>query len=366
MPLAFQIKDFTSIVASIVNHMRGTTTKITDFQPGSVARTLVEGPAVEVEELYLQMFIGLREAIPVATFLSFGFDKLPARYARGFASISIETPLTAPLLISAGTVFTAQDGRTYISSADVTWAAGENVVRVPITATQEGLAGNIAAGVITSSPAFGSDYTISNSAIDNGSDAETDEEREARFAEFVKALSRGTVDACLYAAKMARVLDADGNLVEYVTRTGIIEMPGYVKIYIYSSAGVASVQLIANAQKIINGSRDDQTGAITPGYRSGGVRVDIMPMVQRAVPFAVQVEMLSGYSLTAAVKQQMSDTFSSTVAAAQPGTVLLVGAIVDELLSIAGVKKVVPLTNENIVCGQFEALIGGTFTAFAL
>lgn len=346
--------------------MRGTTKKITDFVPGSVARTLVEGPAVEIEELYLQMFIGLREAIPVATFLSFGFDKLPSRYAQGFASISVETPLTDPLLISAGTVFTADDGRTYVSSADVTWAAGETVVRVPITATAEGLAGNIADGLITSSSAFGTDYTISNSAITNGADPENDAEREARFVEFVGALSRGTVQACLYAASMARVLDADGNLLEYVTRRGIIETPGYVKIYIYSSAGVASAQLLMNAQQIIDGWRDDVTGVITEGYRSGGVRVDALPMVQRAIPFSVQVEMLPGFTLTEALKQQMGDTLSTTVAAAVPGTVILVGTIVDELLSTPGVKRIVPLSNENIVCAQFEALVGGTFTASAL
>ncbi len=55
--MAFQIKDFTSIVASMVNHMRGTQKKVTDFQKGSVARTLVEAAAVENEELYLQMFL---------------------------------------------------------------------------------------------------------------------------------------------------------------------------------------------------------------------------------------------------------------------------------------------------------------------
>lgn len=90
--MAFQIKDFVSIAASMINHMRGTQNKVTDFQPGSVARTLVEGPAVEIEELYLQMFIGLREAIPIATFQSFGFDKLPASYGSGYVSISKSAP----------------------------------------------------------------------------------------------------------------------------------------------------------------------------------------------------------------------------------------------------------------------------------
>jgi hypothetical protein len=38
--MAFQIKNFVSIVAAMVNHMRATQDKITDFNVGSVARTL--------------------------------------------------------------------------------------------------------------------------------------------------------------------------------------------------------------------------------------------------------------------------------------------------------------------------------------
>ncbi len=56
----FQVKDFRSIVASMVNHVRATTTKITDFRVGGVARTLLEAPAIEIDELYQQMFNGLR------------------------------------------------------------------------------------------------------------------------------------------------------------------------------------------------------------------------------------------------------------------------------------------------------------------
>ena len=54
--MSFQIKSFNDIVLSQINHARSVTEKITDFAPGSVARTLMEAPAVEVEELYLQMF----------------------------------------------------------------------------------------------------------------------------------------------------------------------------------------------------------------------------------------------------------------------------------------------------------------------
>lgn len=366
--MAFQIKDFSSIVASQINHARSVTSKITDFLPGSVARTLMEAPAVEVEELYLQMFLGLREAIPVATFLSFGFDRLPPSHAHGWVSISAATAPSAPIAIPLGTTFLTGDGRAYSSTAAVTWAAGAPVVRVPVASTQPGLVGNVAAGVINSSPTFpaSSGYTVGNSLIETGRDLETDTEREARFADFVRALSRGTVVACLYAARMSRVLDADGNIYEYVTRAGILEEPGWVRIYLYSSRGVPSAELLADGQLRMDGTRDDQAGTITPGFRSAGVRVDVLAMSERAVPFSIQVEMWPGATLTPAVTQSLQDTFSAVITSVQPGTTLYVGTLVEALLSVTGVRSVVPTSTSNIVCDVDEALVPGALTITAL
>ena len=364
--MPFQIKDFASVVAAQINHARAVTDKITDFQPGSVARTLMEAPAVEIEELYLQMFLGLRDAIPVATFLSFGFDRLPAAVAHGFVSIS-KTPAPAQdILIAEGTAFTATDGRIYTASEDVTWVAGANIVRVPVQYSAAGLAGNISQDLITASDAFDQNYTISNSAIETGRDVESDAEREARFAEFIKSLSRGTVVACLYAASMARVLDVNGNIYEYVTRTGINEQPGRVRIYIYSSRGVPSAALLSDGQASIDGSRNEVTGAITPGYRAAGVRVDVLPMVERSITLSIKVDMFPGYTITDAVEQRLGDIFGDAVRGVEPGGVLYLGTLVEMLLAVPGVQTIVPVTNENILCAVNEALVPGALSVTAL
>lgn len=366
--MSFQIKDFASIVASQINHARSVTTKITDFLPGSVARTLMEAPAVEVEELYLQMFLGLRDAIPVATFLSFGFDRLPASRAHGYVSISKSPAPAEPIAVALGTVFSAADGRQYESIAPVTWPAGASFVRVPVASTVAGLSGNVAAGVINQSGAFSATdgFVVSNSAIETGRDTESDLEREARFAEFVQALSRGTVTACRYAAKSSRVLDEDGNIYEYVTRAGLEEEPGWVRIYLYSNQGVPSAALLADGQLRIDGSRDDDAGTITPGFRSAGVRVDVLPMSERAVAGAFQVEMFPGASLTPAVTQSLHDTFAAAVSWVQPGTTLYIGTLVELLLATTGVRTVVPIIGSNIDCAMHEALVPGTFTVTPL
>ena len=360
--MAFQIKDFVSIVASQINHARSVTDKITDFLPGSVARTLVEAPAVEMEELYMQMFLGLRDAIPVATFLSFDFDKLPASVAHGWVNISTDPPPDADVLIPAGTTFTARDGRIYTSTQDVTWPAGDNVVRVPVAYATAGLAGNIAGGMIDSSPLFGADYTISNGAIETGRDAETAEEREARFAAFVASLSRGTVVACEYAVRSAKVLDQDGNLYEYVTRAGMSEAPGHVRFFVYSNRGSASDALLNAGQQIIDGWVDETTGVKVPGYRSAGVRVDVLRMVERSVTMSVSVEMFPGYALNDDVRRRLTDIYGTAVRGVQPGATLYIGTLVEMMLVVPGVRQIVPASKANIECGMHEALVPGVLT----
>lgn len=364
--MSFQIKSFNDIVLSQINHGRAVTEKITDWAPGSVARTLVEAPAVEVEELYLQMFLGLRDAIPVATFLSFGFDPLPAARAVGFVSVSAAEPLVQPLTIPQGTEFTAVDGRQYTAVSTVTWAAGSSLVQVPVQHTTAGLVGNIAAGAITASPLFGAGYTISNQTIETGRDAETDAEREVRFAEFVSSISRGTLVACSYQARQSRVLDADGAIAEYVVRSGVDEQPGHVRIYVYSSLGAPSDALLADGQARIDGTTDPVTGAVTPGYRAAGVRVDVLAMQERAVSLSVRAEMLPGYTLTAAVEQEMHDIFATQIRLVQPGETLYLGSLIEAMLAVTGVRAIVPDTTENIVCEINEALIPGVLTIESL
>lgn len=364
----FQIKDFASIVAAEINHAKSVTQKITDFAPGSVARTLVEAPAVEIEELYLQMFLGLREAIPVSTFISFGFDKRPARVAFGFVSVSREIPLEQPITIPFGTVFTTDDAVNYLASADVFWQAGSSLIQIPVRAELAGAVGNAPPGVITSSPIFSEEgrFNVSNSAIENGADGESDAERESRFADFIQSLSRGTLAACRYHAGLSSVLDEDGNLAEFVTRLGISEVPGRVSIYLYSNRGVPSGELIENGQIRLDGYRDDEIGLIVPGVRAAGVQVDVLPMAERAVDVAIAIRMRPGFFLTPAVLQQLTDTYGAAIRGVPAGEILYLGDLTELLLQTPGLEAIVPQTNENIISGISEALTPGTLTVTLL
>ncbi len=357
----FQIKDFSSIVSAQINVARSTTDKITDFLPGSVARTLMEAPASEMEELYIQMLHGLLEAIPEATYRSFGFDRLQPARANGFVSLSLSPSPSVDINIPLGTTFMTSDGRTYSSTEARVWPAGVPLVRVPVQSTIVGAQGNVAAGAINATTLTGGAFIVSNSAITSGRDLESDDERLARFAAFIRSLSRGTMEACRYAVSLSRIFDADGNTAEYVTRVGEQEDRGYVRFWIYSSLGVPSSALVMQAQRLLDGYRTDD-GTIVPGYRPAGVRVEALAMVERAVPLSIRVSMFSGYALTTAVQQSIADIYATTIRAIAPGTTLFLKTLVENLLAVDGVRIIVPDSNENIACAPNEALVPGLLT----
>lgn len=313
--MAFQIKDFASIVAGMVNHMRGVTTRITDYNVGSVARTLIEAPAIEIDALYQQMFNGLREGIPVAIYNAFDFAAGAATAATGTVRVTI-TSSAAAVTIGAGTRFVRSDGAmAYVSTADITIAAGQTYGDVPVAADVAGASGNLAAGdTFTPSPSPANFVSAGNSApLRNGADAETDDERKARFAAYVQTLARGTVAALDYGLRTTQRTDANGLVVESVRRAAIIEpyvadplQPvGWVKCYIHNGVGSTSGALVTAALQVVNGYVAND-GTKVPGWKAAGVKVEVFAATETAVAVTGVVTAAAGYdaaTLRAAVQQ---------------------------------------------------------------
>lgn len=362
--MTFEIKSFAQITQGAINRARAVTDKITDFLPGSVARTLIEAPASEIEELYIQMLLGLRDAIPVATYLSFGFDKLPASVASGFVTLALDPPPVADSVIPAGASFSASDGRRYLSTADTPWPAGAASIRVPVVAAVVGAAGNAAAGDITSTALSDRPYSVGNPAISNGRDLESDLEQRARFADFIAALSRGTMVACRFAVASATVADGNGNITEYVTRVGAQEEAGYVRFWLYSNLGIPSDELLALAQRQLDGW--SVNGVIVPGYRPAGVRVEALPMAERDLPMTIRVSMYPGFNLDAGAIQRITDVFESAVRAVPSGESIYLKSLIESMLAVDGVRAIVPDRSENIYCAPSEALVPGDLTVLPL
>lgn len=278
---AFQIKDFASIVASMLNLMQSTQTKITDFNPGSINRVMLESSAAEMDELYQQMLNGLLQAIPVSVYNSFGFSALPSQAASGQMTVNITSQATNTPIV-AGTIFTsATTGQTYtLVGITQIIAAGSTTLDMPVVATDEGADTNLgAATAFTLSPIPAGFVSAANpNAFINGSDAETPAQQLIRFNGYITTLQGATEGAIVYGAKTATVTDVNGNVIERVATAVIVEpyltdntQPiSNIFCFIHNGVGSTSVALENKCQQIIDGYTAPN-GTLVRGYKAAGV-----------------------------------------------------------------------------------------------
>lgn len=370
--MAFQLKDFVSIAASIINHAKATQNTLTDFNVGSVARTMLEAPAIEIEELYQQMWNGLQESIPISVFNSFDFSALPSRSTTGLVRLTVTSSASA-LGVPGGTVFTTTDSQKlrFASVTDATVPAGSTYIDIKVVAAVPGLSGNIDVGTgFTASPTIsGFVSAVAVNGFIDGMDAETVLERKARFVEYVSTLARGTPAALRYGSKTAKIYDSAGFVIEEVKGSEVIEpwltdntqTPGLVYLYIYNGSDGASGNLIGEVSKVIDGYYD-ASGNPVAGWKAAGVKVVVGAATLVSIPVTGVITVASGYSATA-VKASVSEAVASYIAGLEIGADVIQSEIVAIGMGVDGVTnfRVTAPSVDTVIASNAKAVVG-TFT----
>lgn len=345
----FQIKNFASIVASMINYMQVTTNKITDYTVGSIARTLIEAPAIEIDQLYQEMYNGLQDAIPVATYNSFDFTLLPSLSTNGNVTVNI-TAQGANVLIPAGTVFSFPGGATtYAGIADTTILASNTTIPILVSATTPGALGNIPATTqFTLVPSPAGFVSASNAAaFTNGLDPETEAQRKVRFQNYIATLQHGTGASIIYGLKQTTIL-TNGVVTERVATAAIIEpyvldpfLPAaLINAYIHNGVGSTSGALVTAAQAVVNGSYDVNGNPI-PGWKAAGVVCTVAAATELPLNVAGQVTAAPGY-VEATLATAAQGVISNYVIGINQGASFEVAALYAAVMAIAGVSNFVP------------------------
>uniref|UniRef100_A0AAU6W2Z8 Baseplate J-like protein n=1 Tax=Pseudomonas phage Touem01 TaxID=3138548 RepID=A0AAU6W2Z8_9VIRU len=369
--MAFQVKDFVSITASMINWMRASTRKISDYNVGSVARTLVEAPAAEIDELYQQMFIGIKEAIPVSVYNSFSFDALPAIAAAGLVRVQM-TPSSADVLVQAGTTFFAPGLlSTYSSLEDVTIKAGSSFVDILVLADSTGTAGNITEGQnFTLTPSPSTFLSASNlSGFSSGQDQETPDEQKLRFAAYIDSISRATNNALRYGLTTARLYDDAGNITERVA-TGITIEPyledpnqpiGLVECYIHNGVGNTSAALVSEASKIIEGYYDP-SGVAVAGYKAAGIPTPVYAATEVLQNVTGVLTQLDGYDKPTLVNDATSAIYSY-IQSLPIGSECVISEVIHIVKDLDGVYDFVPsVPVANVKVAKRQKLMPGSIS----
>lgn len=351
--------------------MRSTTLKITDYNIGSAARTMIEAPSQEIDELYQQMLNGLLEAIQVSVYTSFNFPALPTVSASGLIRVTIAVQSTAVLIPANTSIITADGSQTYLATSDLSIPGGASFGDIPVVAQVPGLAGNQAAmGSFTSNATIPGLVSLTNLApFVNGAPAELPSAQKVRFNAYVQTLSRGTIAALQYAlTRLTFISDVLGNVLERVATAAIFEpylsdpaqSPGLVVAYIHNGVGGTSPALVAQALAILNGF-EDANGNAVPGYKAAGVVLKVFSATEITVPVTGMLTIGPGYNQQSVVAQVTSAiyTYIAAIAVGQP----YLGAVANDLvMDIAGVTNWVPVTPLSYVPAAFNVkLMPGAF-----
>ena len=362
--MAFQIKSFTSIVASLINRLRATTLVVTDFNVGSGVRTTLEANAQEIEELYRQMVHGIIEAIPTAIYLGFGFPPLPSVVASGNIRVTV-TPASTDYTILAGCTFTPTVGTASFQAAiNVDLPPGASYVDVPVAAVAAGSAGNVVAGTMftlsTPPPAFVSAEALV--AITNGADAETPDQTKLRFGQYITTLSRGTLASLIYGAQTAALTNAAGAITEQVKLAVPVEAtisnlaPLYVyplNLYVHNGVGGTSSALVALCQQIINGYTDPNTGLLVSGWKAAGVPCTVIAATEAPLAVTGVCYALPGYtsSVLAGLAQTAIATYLTGLTIGQTAIFAEMIALVMAIPGMSDFQVSTPTDNTTAASG---------------
>ena len=88
----------------MVNWVSSATDRITDFNTGSVIRTILEVVAIELEELYYQLLRAVEEAIEEAIYRTFNFPRNPSQKATGLVRFTRISGSEVLININRGTL----------------------------------------------------------------------------------------------------------------------------------------------------------------------------------------------------------------------------------------------------------------------
>lgn len=290
----FVFRKASQIIKSEIDDVLTHTNKINDFTVGSVARTMVEAEALEIEKLYYYSLENLKQAIDEGVTTAFGFTRKKATYAYGNILVRLTAPLPQDLIIDRGSLFYSTNPnyqQQYRTNIAYRIPKGSQSFTIAVYCTVIGTYGNIPENTINRSTDIGELVSITNpEAFNTGTDEENPEAAKVRFRQMIQSLAMGTNQSLVYAAES----------VPNVAGASLFESTyGAVVIYAHDANGNLSRDLQQDiADRLVE-------------YKPAGIKVFVMPTHKSVVTLDIYVEVsdstLESDSFLDMIRQSMSD-----------------------------------------------------------
>lgn len=334
----------------------GRNSTLTNFVVGSRTRTVVEAVAFSVSRAEKDMYLALRAAIPISAIEGFKFTRKAGVASTGTIRFSRATVAGETYPIPAGTEVILE------SRAYRTDAAGEITIGntessdIAATAVDVGDSYDIpiggidtqnGSGAITNKPA-GIQFAYNYDPFIGGQGEETDDARQVRFQSAVQGLARSPVQGL-----KAGALSVDG--VRSVSVREHYPRAGWVTVYCDDGDGYLQAAIKTEVEKILNGDESDPDNY--PGYRAGGIQVQVLAPDIVTVPWTVKIYYLTNTrSAPADLETEAENALKAYNNALEMGVDVVVASAVKAIMTastdIVDVEITAPTANVVVAAGE--------------
>ena len=241
-------KSISDILGGLIDYTSTHTSEITDFTPGSIVRSIYEAEAMELEQLYTLSIENILWGIRHSVLDAFGFTPKDATAAFGYVTVTLSTPLAAPLVLAKGTSFYSSkdtaESIMFVTQDSYFIDTGTSSFQVVVYCTQLGTIGNIDSNYIDtmSSTQLTSKTATNEEPFATGTNEESTDSVLQRFRQFVATRGRATVNAVDYAARS----------VAGVTGVYIYETTGDFIVYAHDANGDLNPYMMNQVTNAVN------------------------------------------------------------------------------------------------------------------
>ena len=307
---------------------------LNDFRAGSNLDALTGGMAIVADTVIYHGLVVQRECF-TETAEGVALERLIT--SRGGPARLDATAATTPLTLTRGSYSgsytmsaghavtgTSADGSTITFTVTTTTTLGgaASSALIPVTCSETGPDGNVAAGtLISSSLPTGLTLTQPSRAA-GGNVEETDLKYLSRYKLFLRARQQGTPEALEFAARTVA-----GIRFAAVDESAIQGESGHVTVYVADSTGEGSSELAALATTAIDTTViDGRTGA-----RGAGVQAVVVAAVREEIAIEVTVTVRSA----AITEDMVADAVVDFMATLDPGALLYQSALEEAIRQIS-------------------------------
>jgi uncharacterized phage protein gp47/JayE len=280
-----EIRRYNDIMHQATANMIARTDKITDYNQGSIAHTLLDTLARIVERIYVAIRQGYNDNLRLIPYCFFGFNRKDGAFANGTVVFKRGNPLPTRTPIPVNTKVSGAE-RNYLTTETGFIEPGallSNAVKV--IAAVRGKNYNVAALTIdTIETLVSSDIVeVTNPyPITGGMDTESDAEFDDRFKIHVNGLSGTNEYAIIDAARDVEGIRSVSGKNHKPPLRNIFNM----SIYVDDGSGTATPEKIEAVKLAITG---DGT-ALHEGHLAPGVEIRVLPPQTIPVNFHVIVD----------------------------------------------------------------------------